>query len=297
MSTHTQSTYPRPGVICLSGLDPTGGAGIQADIEAVMQTGGHCLPIITSLTVQNTSNVLHTEAVGAKMVRHQLDTVYDDVPVAAVKIGLLNDSTVLQTIVEWLQQHPHIPVVADPVLKAGGGFQFENEFLVSNYCRLLLPLADIVTPNTDELQRLTAETDHDRAAAKLLATGCRHVLVTGTHDDSEHVVNRLYARAEGDTQATSLPADTVQPIRSWQWPRLPGSFHGSGCTLASALASLLATGHELTQATELAQQFTWRALVRATRLGKGQFVPDRRTAGAEYLDYPAVETRSGEPSE
>lgn len=274
MSANTQTNASRPCVICLSGLDPVGGAGIQADIEALLQTGSHCLPILTSLTVQDTSNVLHTRAVDAELIRQQLDTVYADVNVAAVKIGLINDLAVLRVIADWLSQHPDIPVVADPVLKAGGGFQFENEALISEYTRLLMPRAEILTPNTDELQRLAPAPDHDAAAAQLLATGCRYVLVTGTHDDSEHVANRLYS------------ADSSAPIRVWQWPRLEGSFHGSGCTLAASLASFLALGHDLLQAAELAQQFTWQSLVRASRPGKGQFVPDRRAAATDYRDVP-----------
>src|SRR5690554_1663649 len=268
----------RPNVICLSGLDPSGGAGIQADIEALLQTGSHCMPVLTSLTVQDTSNVLHTRAVDADLIRWQLDTLHADIPVAAVKIGLLSDLKVLQTIAEWLAAHPHIPVVADPVLKAGGGFQFENEALVDEYIRLLLPHVDILTPNTDELLRLAPASDHDSAAATLLAAGCGHVLVTGTHDDSEHVANRLYAASSEPN-----PAGPRGPTTTWQFPRLPGSFHGSGCTLAASLASFVATGHELQEAVELAQQFTWQALVKATRPGKGQFVPDRKAAGADYL--------------
>lgn len=273
----TQSVTERPCVICLSGLDPSGGAGIQADIEALLQTGSHCMPVLTSLTVQDTSNVLHTRPVDADLIRWQLDTLYADIPVAAVKIGLLSDLKVLQTIAEWLAEHPEIPVIADPVLKAGGGFQFENETLVSDYIRLLLPHVDILTPNTDELLRLAPASDYDSAAAALLAAGCGHVLVTGTHDDSEHVANRLYAASP-----QSDPARPDGPVKTWQFSRLPGSFHGSGCTLAASLASLIATGHELVEAVELAQQFTWQALVQATRPGKGQFVPDRKAAGADY---------------
>lgn len=281
MTLAKRTADPRPCVICLSGLDPSGGAGIQADIEALLQTGSHCMPVLTSLTVQDTSNVLHTRAVDADLIRWQLDTLYADMPVAAVKIGLLTDLNVLQTIATWLAEHPQIPVIADPVLKAGGGFQFENETLVSDYIRLLLPHVDILTPNTDELLRLAPASDHGAAAAALLAAGCDHVLVTGTHDDSEHVANRLYAAS-----SQSGLARPAEPIRTWQFARLPGSFHGSGCTLAASVASFVATGHELVEAVELAQQFTWQALVQATRPGKGQFVPDRKAAGADYRDTP-----------
>lgn len=279
----------RPNVICLSGLDPSGGAGIQADIEALLQTGSHCMPVLTSLTVQDTANVHHTRAVDAELIRWQLDTLHADLPVAAVKIGLLSDLTVLRTIAEWLGEHPDIPVVADPVLKAGGGFQFENEALLNDYIQLLLPHADILTPNTDELQRLAPDADFNSAAAMLMAAGCRHILVTGTHEASEHVSNRLYS-------SDSSSATTTEPARIWQFPRLAGVFHGSGCTLAASVASFLATGHEMVQAVELAQQFTWQALVNASQPGNGQLVPDRKAAGTGYRDVPLKLVDPGDES-
>lgn len=253
----------KPTVLCLSGLDPTGGAGIQADIETLFACGCHCLPVITSLTAQDTANVSRTQAVATDMLRAQIDALFADIQVHAIKIGLIDSIDTLDLIAEVMTDHPTIPVVADPVLKAGGGFQFSGDDLVAAYCSRIIPRVTVLTPNTDELNALShAGADHATAAAALLDTGCRHLLLTGTHAQTSDVVNILYHHHA--------------PAESWAWPRLPGSYHGSGCTLASALAAGLAQGMSVSRAAANAQDFTWQALQRGWQAGRGQALPDRR---------------------
>lgn len=252
----------KPAVLCLSGLDPTGGAGIQADIESLLAHGCHCLPVITSLTIQDTRNVTRTQSVAVELLRSQIDAVFADMPVQAIKIGLIDSPDVLRLIADVMAEHPEIPVVADPVLKAGGGFKFGGDILIETYRELILPGVTVLTPNTDELSALSPDCEnHTLAASALMNLGCQHVLLTGTHARTHDVVNTLF--------------HSNAPTESWSWPRLPGSYHGSGCTLAAALAAGLAQAMPLSQAVANAQAFTWRALQRGWPAGRGQSLPDR----------------------
>lgn len=252
----------KPLVLCLSGLDPSGGAGIQADIEALMATGCHCLPVVTSLTVQDTRNVASTHPVDVALLREQIHLLLDDLQIQAVKIGLIDSLDVLGLISEVISGIGNIPVVADPVLTAGGGFRFSGEELIAAYKKLILPHCTVLTPNTDELGMLcSGARSAETSAAQLHELGCPAVLLTGTHADSTDVRNYLFQ--------PGLPA------QSWSWPRLPGEYHGSGCTLASALAGALAKGLTLPAATEQAQTYTWGTLKTGWIPGKGQYVPDR----------------------
>ena len=250
-------------MLCLSGLDPSGGAGIQADIETLMACDCHCLPVITSLTAQDTGNVVCTQAVPADLLHTQIDTLFADIQVHAIKIGLIDSIDTLNLIAEVITDHPGIPVVADPVLKAGGGYQFSNTELIASYRRLIVPRVTVLTPNTDELEAL-GPTGADPVATVniLLASGCRHVLLTGTHAQTPDVINTLYHHNA--------------PAESWTWPRLTGSYHGSGCTLASAVAAGLAQGMSASEAAASAQAFTWQALQQGWQAGRGQALPDRR---------------------
>lgn len=256
----------KPMVVCFSGLDPTGGAGIQADIETLAALGCHALPIISSLTVQTTSNVLATHSVDADLIRRQFSALLESgLEISAIKLGLIDSIQTLRCIAEIANQQKNIPLIADPVLKAGGGYDFGNQKLIEEYVQLVLPNCLVLTPNTHELNRLSplSETEEE-ALADLCNHGCKHVLLTGTHRNSLDVSNRLY----------SLNHRTVD--KTWSWPRLEHEYHGSGCTLASALAAGLAHGLDIVTAAFNAQKFTWDALNRALPRQFGQSFPDRR---------------------
>ena len=252
----------KPNVLCFSGLDPSGGAGIQADIEALFSAGCHCLPVVTALTVQDTHNVLACHSVPPTLLIEQARAVLEDMPVAAIKIGLLGSSATAEVIHSILRDYPEVPVVLDPILRAGGGFDFSAQELRTAMRNLLIPLCTVVTPNTVELRLLTSAADSDEACANaLLDMGCTHVLLTGTHADSPNVINQLYTRHQ-------------PPLRQ-EWPRLSGEYHGSGCTLAASLAAHIAHGLEVVDAARRAQHYTWNALEAAQRPGHGQSLPDR----------------------
>lgn len=252
----------RPVVLCFSGLDPSGGAGIQADIEALFSTGCHCAPVITCSTVQDTRNVIDVAPGDPSRIVAEARAVLEDMPVAAIKTGLTGSIPVIEVVHTLLRDYPDLPVVVDPVLKAAGGYDFGADTLVDAYRSLLLPLATIITPNSPELEQLARNADGlDAAASELLDLGCGHVLLTGTHLPEDEVSNRLHT--------------THRTAEVFRWPRLPHEYHGSGCTLASALAGYLAHGVPVQEACRQAQDYTWHSLQSAWRPGCGQWIPGR----------------------
>lgn len=252
----------RPVVLCLSGHDPSGGAGLQADIEALIAQGCHAAPAVTALTVQDTVDVSDFRVLDRAWVLAQAHAVLADSTVAAIKLGMLGSLEMVDTVVEIIRAHPHIPVVCDPVLRAGGGGRLGKDEVGYAIREKLLPLATVATPNLPEARILAELPDGsaDACAAKLLPH-CPHVLITGGHGDEHQIHNRLYGRGG------------VREVSTCQ--RLPGSYHGSGCTLSSALAGRLALGEALHSAVNTALAYTWRTLRDAEQLGRGQYVPRR----------------------
>jgi hydroxymethylpyrimidine/phosphomethylpyrimidine kinase len=255
-----------PAVLTFAASDHTGGAGLQADVLALASMGCHPLSVVTALTVQDTAGVESFLAIDPDWVADQARCILEDMPVAAFKMGMLGSTEIVTIVAEVVSDYPDVPLVLDPVFASGRGDEFANEDMVAAIRELLVPQSTVVTPNIAELRRLAREDEDDHAglaecAQALLDSGCEYVLVTGTHDATTDVVNTLYQRGG--------------VVRSDTWPRLPGSYHGSGCTLASALAANLARGLEIGEAAFEAQDYTWHALSHAFRPGMGQYLPDR----------------------
>lgn len=255
-----------PAVITFAASDPTSGAGLQADLLALASMGCYPLSVVTAITVQDTAGVEGFLAIDPDWVADQARCLLEDMPVAAFKMGMLGSTEIVTVVAEVVSDYPDVPLVLDPVFASGRGDVFANEDMVSAIRELLVPQSTIVTPNVPELRRLADEDDDEEAsladcAQRLLDTGCEYVLVTGTHASTPDVVNTLYQRGG--------------VVRSDSWQRLPGSYHGSGCTLAAALAANLARGLEIGDAVYEAQDYTWQALSRAFRPGMGQYLPDR----------------------
>ena len=248
--------------MCFAGLDSTGGAGLQADIEAVASMGCHAAPVVTALTIQDTQRVIDYTPVEATLLIAQARAVLEDMPVAAIKIGMLGDVRVIEAIHTLLTDYPDIPVVLDPVLAGGGGGNLSTPEIIDALCQLLLPQVTVLTPNSIEARALAPECDTLEACGQgLLDKGCEFVLLTGTHEDAEHVENRLFGNR--------------RLLETFTWERLPHSYHGSGCTLAAAIAGLLAQGLEPFTAVHEAQEYTWEALHHGYRVGMGQLLPNR----------------------
>jgi hydroxymethylpyrimidine/phosphomethylpyrimidine kinase len=257
-----------PIVLVFAATDPSGGAGIQADILTLSSMGCHPLSVITAVTIQDTMGVEDVLPIDAEWVADQARCVLEDVPVAVFKVGLLGSVEAIAAIAEVVSDYPDIPLVLDPVLASGRGDELASEDMISAMRELLIPQTTLITPNSLEARRLAQDDsnenddpDLNECARRLLNLGCEFVLVTGTHENTVHVVNTLH--------------DQQGVVRTDSWQRLPGIFHGSGCTLASAVAATIANGLGVPEAVRDAQEYTWQTLKFAYRTGMGQLIPDR----------------------
>jgi hydroxymethylpyrimidine/phosphomethylpyrimidine kinase len=257
-----------PIVMVFAASDPSGGAGLQADIMTLSSMGCHPLSVLTALTVQDSAGVEDAMAIDADWVSDQARALLEDMPVAAFKIGMLGSVENIAAIAEIISDYPEIPLVFDPVLSSGRGDELASEDMIAAMRELLLPQTTLLTPNSLEARRLALDESNDEddpdlaeCARRLVGAGAEFVLITGTHEHSAQVVNTLHGE-------NGL-------IRSDAWERLPGSYHGSGCTLASAIAANLANGLDIAEAVRDAQDYTWQALANGIRPGMGQYLPDR----------------------
>jgi hydroxymethylpyrimidine/phosphomethylpyrimidine kinase len=256
-----------PIVLTFAASDPTGGAGLQADLLTLAGMGCHPLSVVTALTVQDTHGVKELLPVEAQWVSAQARRLLADTAVAAFKLGVLGSAPNVAAVAEILSDYPRAPVILDPVLASGRGDSLAGAEALAALRELLVPQATVVTPNSIEARRIAATQDDEEepeleeCARRLLALGCEYVLVTGAHEPTAEVVNTLYG-AEG-------------VVREDRWERLPGSYHGSGCTLASAIAAALANGRAVPEAVRDAQEYTWQSLAAGFRTGAGQLIPDR----------------------
>jgi hydroxymethylpyrimidine/phosphomethylpyrimidine kinase len=280
MASDTDPEFP-PLVLTFAATDPSGGAGLQADILTLASMGCHPLSVVTAITVQDTLGVDAVQALDAEWVTDQARSLLEDMPVDAFKVGVLGSVEVIAAIAEIVSDYPDVPLILDPVLASGRGDEFATDDMIHALRELLLPQTTILTPNSIEARRLAeVEEDEDTALAtcaeRLIEMGAEFVLITGTHEATPAVVNTLYGKSG--------------VVRTDAWPRLGGSYHGSGCTLASAIAAMLANGLELPEAVREAQDYTWHTLKKAYRPGMGQHLPDRLFWAREDADAPAETT-------
>lgn len=256
----------RPTVLVFAGLDPSGGAGIAADILAIAAQGAHALPVVTALTVQDNDRVFEVQPVDAALLLRQAQALTGKMAIDAVKIGIpgsaANAAAIALVIVQLRREYPGLPVVLDPVLASGHGDVLGVDDALQALAPLL-PVTTVIVPNGPEARRLAGAGNAASQAATLQARGCINVLLTGGHGTGSDIVNRWFgATGEG---------------RAWQWPRLPGEFHGSGCTLAASLAARLALGEAMPAALAAAQAYCHAALAQAYAVAPGQLMPQRLT--------------------
>ena len=258
-----------PIVLTFAASDPSGGAGLQADILTLSSMGCHPLSVVTAITVQDTLGVEDVMAMDAEWVADQARCVLEDMPVAVFKVGLIGSMDNVAAIAEVVADYPDIPLVLDPVLASGRGDELTGDDILTALQEMLIPQTTLLTPNSLEARRIAqldddegdAEPDLAECARRIIEMGCEYVLITGTHENTPQVVNTLYGESG--------------VLRSDSWPRLPGSYHGSGCTLASAIAASIAHGLDIPEAVKEAQEFTWQTLKAGFRPGMGQHIPDR----------------------
>jgi hydroxymethylpyrimidine/phosphomethylpyrimidine kinase len=247
-------TAKTPRILIIAGSDSGGGAGIQADIKTVTMLGGHAMTAITAVTAQNTQGVTAVHPVPTETVIAQIDAVIEDIGVDAVKIGMIGSPFTALHIAERLEQLEGVPVVFDPVMVATSGATLADDATIAAFGKLM-DAATITTPNLPELRRLTGQDDEVAGALDLVSRHRCAVLIKGGHE-------------EGDALADALIEE--DNMTSWQGQRIEtSSTHGTGCTLASAIAFYLGAGLGLAQSVERARLFVRIALHEAPGLGKG----------------------------
>jgi|LauGreDrversion4_2_1035121.scaffolds.fasta_scaffold28585_4 hydroxymethylpyrimidine/phosphomethylpyrimidine kinase len=271
MTLNASSSMTRSSVLVFAGLDPSGGAGIQADSQAIAAMGAHALPIVTTLTVQDNDRVYDITPVDPRIVQQQIAVLINKIDIAAIKIGIVGSAAIAELIASSIntlrQNNPQLPVVLDPVLASGHGDDLTREDAIQIIAPLR-KLATLITPNTLEAHKLTNKLTEQHTSeiqtieqqADLLMQDSPHVLIKGGHAQDENVINRWFSQEQQ---------------RSWSWPRLQGEFHGSGCTLASAIAAGLAQGWSMETSLDKAQAYTQQALESAFAIAAGQLIPQR----------------------
>jgi hydroxymethylpyrimidine/phosphomethylpyrimidine kinase len=248
-------------VLVIAGFDPSGGAGVLADVKTIAAMGCYATAAVTSLTFQNTQGVFGAAHQSADTLAAQIDPIFDDFEVAAVKTGMLPTAETIDATVRALSSRSGRPVVVDPVVRSTSGFDLVDRAALDALVTRLLPLATVVTPNTAEAERITGEpvtneAEMERAARAIVRMGARAALVTGGHLDlGGMAVDVLY---DGNALHTfsDRRIDTT-------------STHGTGCTLASAIAAGLALGRPLAVAVASAKTYVANAIRRAPGLGRG----------------------------
>ncbi|WP_240912526.1 bifunctional hydroxymethylpyrimidine kinase/phosphomethylpyrimidine kinase [Lysobacter sp. HDW10] len=244
----------------IAGSDSGGGAGVQADLKTFAALGVHGLSVFAALTAQNTLGVISIEVPSIPFVRAQLEACFADFEISAVKIGMLANRQIIETVAEALQAHPNVPVVLDPVMIATSGARLLEADAVHALNRLLLPRATVITPNVPELETLTETSirnaeDIARAAQLLLDMGVSAVMAKGAHlDEGDQVIDRLFTQF-----------DHFEFVH----PRLPVEGHGTGCTFASAIAAQLAKGMTLPKACADASEYVSEAMKQGYSIGHG----------------------------
>jgi hydroxymethylpyrimidine/phosphomethylpyrimidine kinase len=252
------SVTPTARILIIAGSDSGGGAGIQADIKTVTMLGGHAMTAVTAVTAQNTTGVSAVHPVPAEVILAQIEAIVGDIGVDAVKIGMIGGAFAAEQIASRMErlraEQPDIPIVFDPVMVATSGAELADDATIAAFGRLM-DVATVTTPNLPELKRLTAEEDPVSAALRLVGDhGCA-VLIKGGHE-------------EGDALADALIE--TDNMTSWQGQRIDTtSTHGTGCTLASAIALFMAEGVGLADAVARAREFVRVALLDAPGLGEG----------------------------
>jgi hydroxymethylpyrimidine/phosphomethylpyrimidine kinase len=237
-----------PRILIIAGSDSGGGAGIQADIKTVTMLGGHAMTAITALTAQNTLGVTGVMPVPAEFVVQQMDACISDIGVDAVKIGMIGSPESVHAVADRLE-HLAVPIVFDPVMVATSGSVLADEATIAAFGRLMR-MASVVTPNIPELEALGGE-------AAVLAHGC-HLLAKGGHAEGDRIVDRLIAP----------PGEEVSRVEAKRFDT--DDTHGTGCTLATALATGLGRGFPIGKAFEQAVCFTRIAILEAPGLGEGK---------------------------
>ena len=244
--------------LTIGGSDPTGGAGIQADLKTFKSFGVYGLSIPTALTAQNTNGVTGIYDLPSGFFSNQLDTLLKDIKPDALKTGMLSSSEIIKIIAEKIKQYSLKNLVVDPVTVSSTGVPLVNDKALEFMKDYLFPLAKAITPNIYEASLFTGiniqdEEDMKKAAIKLKGFGSETVIITGGHLERQTIDLLLY---EGE-------------FLSLQREKIEGQYHGTGCVFSSAITACLAFGYDVRETSVKANEFVWKAIKSAFSIGKG----------------------------
>lgn len=251
-----------PVVLCFSALDPSGGGGLQADIETLASLGCHCAPVATALCATGTTETAEPFAVDTTLLIEQARSVLEDMSVKAIKVGFAGSVANAEAIHSILQDYPHLPLIIHPAFCLWDQNSTEQADLPSALTALLLPIAEVAVISLEEAHILVKESDTvDATAQALTSKGCRHLLLNQTQPKEGRSKAGLY--------------DTTGLLKGYEWDQPPPTCHGATSTLTAAIAAFRAHGCPLPSAVEQAQNFTWQAMAAARQLGFGRPTPHR----------------------
>ena len=245
--------------LSIAGSDCSGGAGIQADIKTFSAHGVFGMTVVTSVVAENTFRVIEYQDIRTDIINKQIDAVFEDIPPDAVKVGMLSCSETMLTVAQKLREWKPLNVVIDPVMYAKNGCALMDPSAINTLISHIVPLADIVTPNIPEAEKITNLSiqtleDMKQAARHIHAMGCRAVVIKGGH-------------STGDAIDVLFDGSNFYEYKA---PRINTEHtHGTGCTFSSAIASNLALGLTVCKAVELAKEYIHTAIVHAPKIGKG----------------------------
>ena len=252
-------------VLTIAGSDSCGGAGIQADLKAFSANGVYGMSVITAVTAQNTQGVFAVQDIDQDIIKAQIDAIFTDIKVDAVKIGMVSQITTIEAISEKLQQYMPSIVVLDPVMISKSGYSLLNPEANAALIKRLIPVATIITPNIPEAEEILKEAgskttavvtieDMEKAAMEIYKLGCKNVLLKGGHAQGE-AIDVLYD-GQDITHFTSERIATKNT-------------HGTGCTLSSAITANLAIGLNIQEAVSKAKEYITVAIQHSLDIGKG----------------------------
>ena len=247
--------------LSIAGSDSGGGAGIQADIQTMAALGVYPCTVITAITAQNTSRVNHITPVDSHSIRKQIESIFSDIPIRAIKIGMVYNKEIISIVSSYLKKY-EAPIVLDPVLAAGTGAKLLLEKYLENFKSKLIPLAVVITPNVNEAQKLSginirSESDITEAAFKIKELGAKNVIVKGGHfNDSKHVVDILIDENNNVTRISNARIDVSET-------------HGSGCNFSAALTSFIARKFTISSSCIMANKYVHESLSNVINLGRG----------------------------
>lgn len=255
--------YKYPSVLTIAGFDGSGGAGIQADIKTISALGSYATSVLTALPIQNTKGVRTIYPVDIKAVQEQIECILDDIFPDAIKIGMVHTPELVKTIVNTLKKYPKAPLIFDPVMVSTSGHRLIEDQTIEVIIDELFPLADIITPNMDEmtiLSKIDVQTlsDMKLAGYEIKKLGCKTILLKGGHQKTNVI--------------TSLLMDELNEFHSFEFEKISThNTHGSGCSLSSAIASYIARGNDMYTATKLGQEYVYEAIKNGANVitGKG----------------------------